>query len=121
MEILNRTVWKSGWFSSPNAAAVILRIYSPVWAMAQNVEGKGIGVNSGKVLERKLKRPGNQSGGGATGEERRILDGGEHGWPSLASPGEGVEEGGKERNQANSYHQWGLVLLHDHKGPLVGL
>lgn len=62
MAILNRTVWKSGWFSSPIAAAFILKIYSSVWAMIQNAEGRIMVVNSEKALERKLKRPGNQTG-----------------------------------------------------------
>lgn len=36
--------------------------------MTQNAEGKVIVVSYGKVLERKLKRPGNQIGGGERGE-----------------------------------------------------
>lgn len=36
--------------------------------MTQNAEGKVTVVSSGKVLETKLKRPGNQIGGGERGE-----------------------------------------------------
>lgn len=68
VEILNRAVWKSEWFLSPNTAAFILKIYSPVWAMTQNAEGKVMVVNSGKLLEREMKRPDNRSGDGERGE-----------------------------------------------------
>lgn len=57
-----------------------------------------MGVNSGKVLERKLKRPGNPHGGGA-GAETRIHDGGEHGLASSFSWGGRRRADGKQKER----------------------
>lgn len=68
VEILNRTVWNLDGFHPQMLLHLFKKIYSLVWAMAQNAEGKVMVVNSGKVLERKLKNAGNQSGDGERGE-----------------------------------------------------
>lgn len=104
MEIRNRTVWKSGWFSCPVAAAFILEIYSPVWATIQNAARKVMVVSSGKALERKLKRPSNQNGSEERRERGGIMGKGIKGLLSLASPGggQGDRKEGKQGKQLAS-------------------
>lgn len=67
-------------------------------------------VNSGKVLERKLKQSGNQSGGGDNGEKGGALGEGSMGWLSLASPEERWKGRGAERKDP-SWHLCIYIII----------